>query len=80
MIDRLIYENGLRTFNNGNNRVWFLGRENGKAYVSFGYTESAFKIYYRPERTWDDHLGNTPCGDYINLRFPNGKRERAYLY
>lgn len=60
--------------------IEYIGRDDKKAYVSFGYEEHAFKIYNRPERTWDDHLGNTPCGDYINLRLPNGRRIRAYLY
>lgn len=78
MIDRLSKAEDGRVINNF--RVYFNGRDSEKAYISFGYREHAFKIYYRPERTLDDHMGNTPCGDYINLRFPNGKKERAYLY
>ena len=77
MIDRLSKADG-RVINNV--RVYFLGSDREKAYIAFGCREHAFKIYYRPERTWDDHMRNTPCGDYINLRFPNGKKERAYLY
>lgn len=77
MIDRLSKADG-RVINNF--PVYFLGSDREKAYISFGYREHAFKIHNRPERTWDDHMGNTPCGDYINLRFPNGKTERAYLY
>lgn len=38
------------------------------------------KMYYRPERTWNDHMGNTPCGYYVNAPFPGGKRRRVYLY
>lgn len=37
-------------------------------------------VYYRHERTWDDHMGNTPCGYYVNLPLPNGKRVRVYMY
>ena len=77
MIERLSKAND-RVINNFH--VDFIGSDREKAYVSFGYSVHAFKIYYRPERTWDDHMGNTPCGHYINLRFPNGKKERAYLY
>lgn len=38
------------------------------------------KVYFRHERTWDDHMGNTPCGSYVNAPFPGGKRRRIYLY
>lgn len=38
------------------------------------------KVYYRPERTWDDHMGNTPCGYYVIAPFPNGERHRVYIY
>lgn len=41
------------------------------------------KMYYRYERTWDDHLGNTPCGYYVNVPINhfNKKKEvkRVYL-
>lgn len=39
------------------------------------------KVYYRPERTWDDHMGNTPCGYYVNLPLPfKCGTKRWYLY
>lgn len=40
------------------------------------------KMYYRHERTWDDHMGNTPCGYYANVPIPTTKeieRKRVYL-
>ena len=37
------------------------------------------KVYYRHERTWDDHMGNTPCGYYTNVPLGNGKRKRVYI-
>lgn len=27
------------------------------------------KVYYRNEKTWDDHMGNTQCGYYINVPY-----------
>lgn len=78
MIDRLIKAQG-RVINNF--QVWFLGSdEDGFSHVWYGNMEHVLKEHYRPERTWDDHMGNTPCGTYVNLPFPGGKRERAYLY
>lgn len=38
------------------------------------------KVYYRPERTWDDHMGNTPCGYYVIVPFPTGERKRVYMF
>ena len=38
------------------------------------------KVYYRHERTWDDHLGNTPSGYFVNAPLKNGKKKRIYLY
>lgn len=38
------------------------------------------KMHYRPERALDDHMGNTPCGYYVNLPLLNGSKKRAYLY
>ena len=37
-------------------------------------------VYYRPERTWDDHMGNTPCGYFCVVPFPNGERKRVYMF
>ena len=36
-------------------------------------------MYYRQERTWDDHMGNTPCGYYVNVPIRGSKR-RVYLF
>lgn len=38
--------------------VWKNGNYHGYHYL---------KAYYRPERTLDDHMGNTPCGYYVNV-------------
>ena len=38
------------------------------------------KVYYRPEKTWNDHLGNTPCGYYVIATLPTGEKKRVYLY
>lgn len=46
-----------------------------------GYGKDLFlSVYYRPERTLDDHMGNTPCGYYVNITLPDGKRKRVYIY
>lgn len=37
------------------------------------------KMYFRPERTWDDHMGNTPCGYYANVPITKTERKRVYL-
>ena len=37
------------------------------------------KMYYRHERTWDDHMGNTPCGYYANVPITRTERRRVYL-
>lgn len=38
------------------------------------------KVYYRPERTWDDHFGNTPCGYYVIVKLPTKERKRVYIF
>lgn len=43
-------------------------------------TVHELKAYYRPEKTLDDHMGNTPCGEYVNIPLPDGSKKRAYLY
>lgn len=57
--------------------------EDGKTYVftnsSYGFCEHHLKVYYRHERTWDDHMGNTPCGYFCNVPMPSGKTKRVYL-
>ena len=45
-------------------------------YVDYAIHES--KVYYRHERTWDDHMGNTPCGYYVVA--PINRRERCRVY
>lgn len=59
-------------------------QEDGKADICVWNMWSEYrhklKIYYREERTWDDHMGNTPCGYYVNLPLPNGEKRRCYLY
>lgn len=59
------------------------GWEDGYIYLSV-YSgicyckEHKLKMHYRHERTWDDHMGNTPCGYYAIV--PIGKeRKRIYL-
>lgn len=41
------------------------------------------KMYFRYARTLDDYMGNTPCGYYIIVPFPDGfgtvERRRVYL-
>lgn len=64
--------------------------ENGKIEVSVRkykdgwaigiWSTHHLKVGYRPERTWDDHMGNTPCGYYVNLPIGNGKHKRVYVY
>ena len=38
------------------------------------------KTYFRHERTWDDHMGNTPCGYYCNVPLRRGERKRIYIH
>lgn len=56
--------------------------ENGKVIVSVWDTYHCFehylKVHYRPERTWDDHMGNTPCGYYVNLPLPYTKKTKRF--
>lgn len=59
---------------------------NGKTTVTvhsdrYGYSEHYLKVDYRPERTWDDHMGNTPCGYYVTIPFrQTGERKRVYIF
>lgn len=36
------------------------------------------KRYFRHERTWDDHMGNTECGYYVNLPLPYTKKTKRF--
>ena len=68
------------TFENAKHTVDIIGTENGTAYyiVDGCYTKSA-KLHFRHERTWNDHMGNTPCGLYFVARFPSRHTARVYL-
>lgn len=62
------------------------GWEDGFIYLSiyndWFYRTAKLKMYYRHERTWDDHMGNTPCGYYANVPIlkANGRAERRRVY
>ena len=44
------------------------GWDETHAYIYLdSYQPMKLKMYYRHERTWDDHMGNTPCGYYVNV-------------
>lgn len=43
------------------------------------FEEHTTKLYYRHERTWNDHMGNTECGYYIIANL-NGHKHRVYIY
>lgn len=59
---------------NGVDKVWVTIQG------AWDYIEKHLTVYYRPERTWDDHMGNTPCGYYVNLPLRNGQKKRVYIY
>ena len=44
------------------------------------YDCKILSVYYRQERTWNDHMGNTPCGYYVIVPFPNGEKKRVYMF
>ena len=53
------------------NTVDLIGTENGKmVWILNGVQTKRSKLYFRHEKTWDDHMGNTPCGYYFLARFP----------
>lgn len=56
----------------------------GKTWVfvtgDWSFSEHYLQVYYRHERTWDDHMGNTPCGYYCNVPLPDGSRQRVYMF
>ena len=59
------------------------GNREGKTWVivhsdRYGYEQKHLSVYYRHERTWDDHLGNTPCGYFVIVPLPTGERRRVY--
>ena len=59
-------------------------KREGKTWVyvsdDINYQEHFLSVYYRPERTWNDHMGNTPCGYYCNVPIPGGKTKRVYMF
>ena len=54
--------------------------ENGKTEYSIDNTIHKGKVYYRHERTWDDHMGNTPCGYYVIAPITRHERKRVYMF
>lgn len=54
--------------NGTRHRIEENGWDKTHAYIYLdGYKPMKLKMYYRHERTWDDHMGNTPCGYYVNV-------------
>lgn len=65
-------------------KIDFNGFNDKKAFVTVYNTwyckNHALKMYYRQERTWNDHLGNTESGYYVNIVFPYGiGKRRIYV-
>ena len=64
---------------------FFCTIEENKTYVDV-YKNGRFHsthhllVDYRHERTWDDHMGNTECGYFVNIPSGNGKRKRVYMF
>ena len=80
MTNTVLYDIARRPFYYGNHRIEVIGWDKDHAYVLINNSEHVLKMYFRHERTWDDHMGNTPCGYYVNLPLPNGTTKRAYLH
>lgn len=56
------------------------GWDKTHAYIYLdNYKPMRLKMYYRHERTWDDHMGNTPCGYYVNVPVTKNEKHRVYL-
>jgi len=54
--------------------------EDGKTWVMIDDRKDChLKVYYRPERTWNDHMGNTECGYYCIVPIGN-ERRRVYMF
>lgn len=65
--------------NNNSHSVDIIGTENGYMdYIVDGWKVKRAKLHYRPFRTWDDYMGNTPAGQYFIARFPTFTK-RFYL-
>ena len=54
--------------------------ENGKTgyYIDNVYHKT--KVYYRTEKTWNDHMGNTACGYYVIAQLTNSEKRRVYIF
>jgi len=46
----------------------------------YGYEYHKTKVYFRPEKTWNDHMGNTDCGYYVIAPLPTGEKVRVYMF
>lgn len=56
------------------------GWENGKITLCLDDSKiMTLKMYFRNERTWNDHMGNTPCGYYAIVPITKKERKRIYL-
>lgn len=56
------------------------GWEDKKALVCIDdYKFRNLKMYFRHERTLDDHMGNTECRYFVKAPFPGGKTRRVYI-
>lgn len=56
------------------------GWENGKVTLCINnWKFVTLKMYFRHERTLDDHMGNTPCGYYAIVPITKNERRRVYL-
>ena len=56
------------------------GKREGTVFCCVDYTIKELSVYYRHERTWDDHMGNTPCGYYVIVPLPGRERKRVYIF
>ena len=66
---------------NKEHKVEVYGYDNGKATVCLDdWKVVTLKTYFRNERTWDDHMGNTPSGYYVNLPVYKNERKRIYIH
>lgn len=51
-----------------------------RAFIYYRGHMRAYKLYYRPERTLNDHMGNAPFGYYVMLPvYHKRKPRRVYI-
>ena len=56
------------------------GWDDGKVTLCLDHWKvMTLKMYFRHEKTWDDHMGNTPCGYYAIVPITKNERRRVYL-